>query len=114
MDRVYKADIPAARKALEELKLSFLGLKTDTDWARLRIEPLLEHAKVLERLLRSRRFTKETSRLPRGVAMFHSDLVYLRENISGLRAVLKSEMMNRPKGVQSPVAPVKRADRRRA
>jgi hypothetical protein len=114
LDRVYKADIPAARRALEELKRRFLGLKTETDWARLRIEPLLQHVKVLEGLLRSRRFTKETSRLPRGVAMFHSDLVYLRENIIALRTVLRTEMTKHPKNAQSPVAREKRAERRRA
>lgn len=112
MDRVYKTDIPAARRALEELKRSFSAFKNRNDWTRLRIEPLLEHAKGLERLLRSRRFTRETSRLPRGVAMFRSDLVYLRENIVALKTVLKSEMKH-AKDAQSPLAREQTAKRER-
>jgi hypothetical protein len=91
MDRVYKLDIPAKRKALEQLSKQFSTLRSTTDWKRLRVEPLLAHARSLERLLRSPRFARETSRLPRGVAMFHSDLVYLRENIKALQAVLEAE-----------------------
>jgi len=34
--------------------------------------------------------------------MFHSDLVYLRENMRGLKTVLKSEMMKHPQGRPSP------------
>jgi hypothetical protein len=91
VDRVYKGDIPAARRALERLKAEFSRFDSKTDWRRLRIQPLLEHARSLERLLRSPRFARETSRLPRGVPMFRSDLVYLRENIRALRAILASE-----------------------
>lgn len=91
MDRVYKADIPAARKALQKLRAEFTRLDSKTDWASLRIDPLLEHAKALERLLRSSRFSRETSRLPRGVSMFRSDLVYLRENLKTLKAILDSD-----------------------
>ena len=91
MDRVYKEDIPAKRKELEKLRQGFSGLPSKTDWNRLRVEPLLAHAKSLERLLQSRRFSRETSRLPRGVVMFHSDLVYLRENVKALKAIFESE-----------------------
>ena len=91
MDRVYKEDIPASRRALEELKRQFSRLDSKTDWSKLRIEPLLEHARTLERLLRSPRFSRETSRLRRGVVMFHSDLVYLRENVRALKVILKAE-----------------------
>ncbi len=95
MDRVYKADIPATRKALEELKEKFSGLDSRTDWTKLRIEPLLEHARSLEGLLRSPKFSRETSRLTRGVVMFHSDLVYFRENVKALKAILEAEKKSR-------------------
>ena len=91
MDRSYKEDIPKARKALEELKREFLGVASNTDWAKLRIEPLLDHVKSLERLLRSPKFARETARLRRGVVMFHSDLVYLRENVKALKDILNVE-----------------------
>lgn len=89
MDKAYKQDIPAARKALEKLKVEFSHLDSKTNWKALRVEPLLQHARSLERLLQSPRFAQEVARLPRGVAMFHSDLVYFRENVKALRAVLK-------------------------
>jgi hypothetical protein len=91
MDRSYKEDIPKAKKALEELKKEFSGIASTTDWTKLRVEPLLEHVKFLERLLRSPKFSRETSRLRRGVVMFHSDLVYLRENVKALKEILKIE-----------------------
>ena len=91
MDRVYKEDIPASIRALEELKRQFSRLDSKTDWDKLRIEPLLEHARTLGRLLRSPRFSRETSRLRRGVVMFHSDLIYLRENVRALKVILKAE-----------------------
>jgi hypothetical protein len=98
MDRVYKEDIPRKRRALAELKEEFSRVASATDWTRLRIEPLLEHARFLERLLRSRKFLRETSRLPRGVVMFHSDLVYLRENVNALKAILEAEKRAHPGG----------------
>jgi hypothetical protein len=88
MDRVYKEDIPNMRTALERLKKGFSGLAPATDWTNLRIEPLLGHVKSLERVLRSPEFGRETARLRRGVRMFHSDLIYLRENIQALKAIL--------------------------
>jgi len=91
MDRSYKEDIPRARRALEELKKEFSGVASTTDWTKLRIEPLLDHVKSLERLLRSPKFARETSRLRRGVAMFHADLIYLRENVKGLKKILAGE-----------------------
>jgi len=91
MDRSYKEDIPKAKKALEELKKEFSGIASTTDWTKLRVEPLLEHVKFLERLLRSPKFSRETSWLRRGVVMFHSDLVYLRENVKALKEILKIE-----------------------
>jgi hypothetical protein len=77
VDRSYKEDIPKNRRAIEQLKKEFLDVASTTDWTRLRIEPLLEHVKFLERLLRSPKFARETARLRRGVVMFHADLVYL-------------------------------------
>ncbi len=100
MDRVYKQGIPAKREALERLGEEFSGIRSRTDWRKLRVEPLLAHARSLERLLRSPQFARETSRLPRGVVMFHSDLVYLRENVKALEAILESEresQTNRPR-----------------
>lgn len=91
MDRTYKQDIPAASRALEQLKTEFSHLDSKTDWKNLRVQPLLEHARSLKRMLRSPQFARETSRLPRGVPMFHSDLVYFRENIKALKAVLELE-----------------------
>ena len=91
MDRSYKEDIPKNRRAIEQLKKEFLGVASTTDWTRLRIEPLLEHVKFLERLLRSPKFARETARLRRGVVMFHADLVYLRENVKALKGILRIE-----------------------
>ena len=91
MDRSYKEDIPKAKRALEALKKEFSGIASSTDWTKLRIEPLLDHVKTLDRLLRSSKFARETARLRRGVVMFHSDLVYLRENLKALKAILEVE-----------------------
>jgi predicted nucleic acid-binding Zn-ribbon protein len=94
VDRVYKRDLPRLRNSLEKLKEEFSELDTRTDWIQLRIEPLLRHAESLEQLLYSPNFSKEFSRLRRGVGMFHSDLVYLRENVKELEKMLQSE--NKP------------------
>lgn len=91
MDKSYKEDIPKSRRALEKLKKEFSGVASTTNWTKLRVEPLLDHVKSLERLLRSPKFARETSRLRRGVVMFHSDLVYLRENLKALNKILKIE-----------------------
>ena len=40
-------------------------------------------------------FAKEYSRLRRGVVMFHSDLVYLRDNVKALEKTLESEKKRR-------------------
>lgn len=91
MDRVYKKDIPHIISTLERLKSEFAKFEPSTDWTRLRIDPLMEHAKALDQVLKSRVFSSEVDRLRRGVGMFHADLVYFRENIRGLEKVLKSE-----------------------
>ena len=91
MDRSYKEDIPKAKRALEKLKREFSDMASATDWAKLRVEPLLEHAKSLDRLLCSPKFARETARLRKGVGMFHADLVYLRENIKALKKILEAE-----------------------
>jgi len=106
MDRSYKEDIPKGRRALEQLKRESSGVASATDWTKLRIEPVLEHVKFLERLLRSPKFSRETSRLRRGVEMFHSDLVYLRENVIALKQILDVERRSRRR------RPEKRALRR--
>jgi len=98
MDRSYKEDIPKTKRALEELKKEFSGVASTTDWIKLRIEPLLDHVKSLERLLRSLKFARETARLRRGVVMFHSDLLYLRENVKALKQVLNVERKSRRHG----------------
>jgi hypothetical protein len=91
VDRSYKEDIPKAKRALEALKKEFSGVASSTDWTKLRIEPLLDHVKALDRLLRSSKFARETAQLRRGVVMFHSDLVYLRENVKALKEILEIE-----------------------
>jgi hypothetical protein len=91
MDRSYKEDIPRARRALQELKKEFSGVASTTDWTKLRIEPLLDHVRSLELLLRSPKFARETARLRRGVVMFHADLIYLRENVKALKEILAVE-----------------------
>lgn len=106
MDRSYKEDIPKTKRALEELKKEFSGVASTTDWVRLRIEPLLDHVKSLERLLRSPKFARETARLRRGVVMFYSDLVYLRENVKALKEILNIEEKLHPR------RPTGRASRR--
>ena len=91
MDRVYKRSIPGVLKTLEGLRTQFAGFDSKTDWTKLRINPLLEHARLLNSLLRSGEFARERARLKAGVSMLHSDLVYFRENIRGLKRVLESE-----------------------
>ncbi len=98
VDRVYKADIPALRKALEKLKTEFSELNSRTDWTKLRVEPLLRHVKDLEQQLRF----QGSSRLTKGVRLFHSDLVYLRENVKGLKEVLQSERRSVKRRIKMP------------
>ena len=96
VDRAYKADLPRMRRALEDLREEFSSLgPSRTDWTRLRIEPLLKHLDSLEQLLHSEEFSGESSRLRMGVAMFHSDLMYLRENLRALERVLQAEKKHR-------------------
>jgi len=92
VDRVYKEDLPQSRNKLEGLKEEFVKLgPSGTRWARLRIDPLLKHVDTLEHLIHSDEFSGESSRLTRGVELFHSDLVYIRQNIKGLQKLLISE-----------------------
>jgi molecular chaperone GrpE (heat shock protein) len=92
VDKVYKKQLPRLRNDLEKLRESFSNLGSSrTNWTKLRIEPLLKHLDSLEQLLNSEEFSRESSRLKKGVRLFHSDLVYLRENIKGLEKVLLSE-----------------------
>jgi hypothetical protein len=91
VDRVYKAQLPATRKALEKLRENFSELGSKTDWNKLRIEPLLKHVGTLEQQLGSEEFAGEFSRLRKGVELFHSDLVYFRTNVKGLEKLLQSE-----------------------
>jgi hypothetical protein len=95
VDRVYQSGIPRLRKSLEDLRREFNGLGTRTDWARIRIEPVLRHAQALERILLAPRHTQALGRLTRGVALFHSDLVYLRTNVQELRRLLETERSRR-------------------
>ena len=91
VDRVYKKQLPALRRTLEELREGFSDLRPTTDWTRLRIEPLLKHVELLERVLGSREFSRESSRLTKGVEFFRSDLEYFRTNVRGLERLLQSE-----------------------
>ncbi len=91
MDKVYKTDIPKYQNVLEDFKKGFSRIDSKTDWVRLRIDPLLDHVRRLEKILKSPHFSREKTRLRKGVAMFHSDLVHLRENIRILKAILAGE-----------------------
>jgi hypothetical protein len=91
VDRVYKAELPALMKTLEKLREDFAGLGSKTVWTELRIEPLMKHLESLERLLGSKQFSQESSRLTKGVALFHSDLVYFRTNVKELKKILEAE-----------------------
>lgn len=97
VDRVYKGAIPEFRKALENLRTEFSRREFPTDWVRLRVEPVLRHARELERLVTSREFAGEFSRLRRGVSLFHSDLVYLRTNVKELERLLQAGKRSRPR-----------------
>ena len=91
VDRAYKEELPRLRNTLEKLREYFSNLgSTKTDWTRLRIEPLLKHLEALEQLLHSREYSREFSRLTKGVELFHSDLVYFRINVKGLEKLLQS------------------------
>jgi len=91
VDKVYKKDLPELRNALERLRENFSNLSSKTNWTKLRIEPLLKHLGSLEQLLESREFSRELSRLTKGVELFHSDLVYFKKNVEGLEKILQSE-----------------------
>jgi len=92
VDRVYREDLPQSRKKLEDLRQQLVELgPSGARWAKLRVDPLLKHVDTLESLLRSEEFSGEFSRLTKGVELFHSDLVYLRQNVKGLRKLLLSE-----------------------
>jgi hypothetical protein len=91
VDRVYKQDLPKLGRALVQLQESFSQLDSTTDWTRLRVEPLLRHLESLERMMESREFSGEFSRLKKGVVLFHSDLEYFRTNVKGLTQLLQSE-----------------------
>jgi hypothetical protein len=67
---------------------------------------LLDHVKSLERLFRSPKFARETARLRRGVVMFHSDLIYLRQNVKALKEILEVEAKSQRR------RPARRAPRR--
>jgi len=95
VDRVYKREIPEFRKALEKLRAEFSESGTKTDWTHLRILPLLKHLDSLEKLPNSEEFSMEFSRLRKGVVMFHSDLVYFRNNVKVLKKILESEKKSR-------------------
>ncbi len=101
MDKVYLSDIPAARRALEQLQVDFAGLDTRTDWRRLRVGPLLRHVRTLQRVLEAPEFAGEVARLRRGVSMFRADLVYLRENIQALQAIVAHERQRSRRGAGS-------------
>ena len=87
VDRVYRSDLPQLREGLERLRIEFSKLDTTTHWPELRLAALIRHAQQLERDLKSH----GSSRLRKGVPMFHSDLVYLRSNLKGLSDLLRSE-----------------------
>ena len=87
VDRVYKRNVPEMKRKLESLRSEFAKLDTRTDWVTLRIDPLLKHAESLQRSLAA----LESQRLSTGVVLLHSDLVYLKTNVEGLKSILESE-----------------------
>lgn len=87
VDRVYRSDLPRLRKELQNLRKEFLKIATSTDWVGLRIDPLIAHVELLRRMVR----TWDAAGTRGGVPMLHSDLVYFRQNVQGLRKVLASE-----------------------
>ena len=92
VDRVYKASLPRLRAELERLRKDFSSHgPSKTNWTKLRIEPLLRHLDSLEQVLHSEEFSGEASRLRKGVVFFHSDLVYLGDNVKALKSLLKAE-----------------------
>jgi len=92
VDKVYKSALPRYRADLERLRKDFSNLgSTRTNWIELRVDPLLRHVDSLEQLLHSEEHSLESSRLRKGVVLFHSDLVYLRDNVKGLERILQSE-----------------------
>ena len=91
VDRAYKDELPSLRNTLGKLREDFANLSPKTNWTKLRIEPLLKHLESLEQLLVSREFSQEFSHLRKGVVLFHSDLVYFRTNVKGLKEILQSE-----------------------
>jgi hypothetical protein len=91
VDRAYKAALPSFRHTLEKLRDGFSNLDSRTNWVQLRIDPLLKHLDSLEGILRSRKFSEESSRLRKGVVLFHSDLVYLRTNVQALEKIFRAE-----------------------
>ena len=91
VDRVYKEELPRLKNTLVKLREEFAHLDSKTDWTKLRIEPLLKHLESLQHLIESGEFSREFSRLRKGVELFHSDLVYFRSNIKGLEKLLQSE-----------------------
>jgi hypothetical protein len=91
VDRVYKSSLPKLRRDLEKLKRSFFQVNPRTNWARLRIDPLIQHVTSLEKLLRSKEHSREFMRLRKGVVLFRSDLVYFGTNVRGLKNILDAE-----------------------
>lgn len=80
------------RNRLVNLRADFAGLDPPgAAWARLRIDPLLQHLDNIEHLIHSDEILGEFSRLTKGVEPFHSDPVYLRQNVKGLQKLLLSE-----------------------
>jgi hypothetical protein len=92
VDVVYKKSLPELKNALTKLKDEFSKLEgAKTNWSKLRIDPLIRHLESLQETIESKEFSREFSRLRKGVVLFHSDLVYYRTNIAGLKRILESE-----------------------
>jgi hypothetical protein len=87
VDRVYRSDLPRLRKTLLNIRKDFSQIDPSTDWVRLRVDPLLAHVDQLGAMLRA----WDSSRQSGVVPMLHSDLVYFRQNVKGLKRVLASE-----------------------
>lgn len=101
MDRVYKEDIPRFIAALEAVGESVRSLNLSADWKAMRVRPLLAHARRLQQIATSPKFLKERSRLPGGVKMFRSDLVYLRTNVLALEDICRAQAARGARGTRS-------------
>lgn len=69
---------------LLRIRDEFSEFKPSTDWNRMRVEPLIAHLKLLKGILPD----SPTQSIK---SYYNLDIEYFKENIEGLKMVLKSE-----------------------